>query len=126
MRDIEQVTIAKVMHRLIPFLVVCYFVAYLDRVNVGFAKLQMNEALGFSEAAYGFGAGLFFIAYFLLEVPSNLALHRFGARMWIARIMISWGIISGAFAFMRPIASATGASYETVFYVLRFLLGIAE
>ncbi len=94
MEEIETRTIRKVMWRLMPFLVVCYFVAYLDRVNVGFAKLQMNAALGLSEAAYGFGAGLFFIAYFLLEVPSNLALDKFGARLWIARIMFSWGLIS--------------------------------
>jgi ACS family tartrate transporter-like MFS transporter len=126
MDDIERSTISKVMWRLMPFLVVCYFVAYLDRVNVGFAKLQMNAALGLSEAAYGFGAGLFFIAYFLLEVPSNLALDRFGARLWIARIMLSWGIISGLFAFIGPIASALGLSNEWVFYILRFLLGIAE
>ena len=104
----------------------CYFVAYLDRVNVGFAALQMNAALGFSESAFGFGAGLFFIAYFLLEVPSNLALDRFGARLWIARIMLSWGIISGLFAFIRPISAVTGISNEWVFYILRFLLGIAE
>ena len=109
-----------------PFLFVCYFVAYLDRVNVGFAKLQMNSALGMSEAAYGFGAGLFFLSYFLLEVPSNLALDRFGARLWIARIMLSWGVISGLFAFIRPISSATGISNEWVFFSLRFLLGIAE
>src|SRR6201982_336081 len=103
---IEAVTIRKVMWRLIPCLFVCYFVAYLDRVNVGFAKLQMAEALGLSEAAYGFGAGLFFIAYFLFEVPSNLALDRFGARLWIARIMLSWGVISGLFAFIVPISAA--------------------
>jgi MFS transporter, ACS family, tartrate transporter len=126
MDDIERRTIRKVMWRLMPFLVVCYFVAYLDRVNVGFAKLQMNAALGLSEAAYGLGAGLFFIAYFLLEVPSNLALDRFGARLWIARIMLSWGIISGLFAFIEPIASALGMSNAWVFYTLRFLLGIAE
>jgi ACS family tartrate transporter-like MFS transporter len=124
--DIENRTISKVMWRLIPFLIACYFVAYLDRVNVGFAKLQMNSALGLSEAAYGFGAGLFFIAYFLLEVPSNIALDKFGARLWIARIMLSWGIISGLFAFIKPIAAATGISNEGVFYILRFLLGIAE
>ncbi|MBL6457072.1 MFS transporter [Belnapia sp. T6] len=116
----------KVMWRLMPFLFVCYFVAYLDRVNVGFAKLQMNAALGLSEAAYGLGAGLFFISYFLLEVPSNLALDKFGARLWIARIMFSWGIISGMFAFIQPIAGATGLSNEWVFYLLRFALGIAE
>ena len=126
MGDIEKTTIGKVMWRLMPFLVACYFVAYLDRVNVGFAKLQMNSALGLSEAAYGLGAGLFFIAYFLLEVPSNLALDRFGARLWIARIMLSWGLISGLFAFIQPISRAIGISTESLFYVLRFLLGIAE
>ncbi|MHB2204977.1 MFS transporter [Methylobacterium sp. CM6257] len=126
MKNVEYTTIRKVMWRLMPFLFVCYFVAYLDRVNVGFAKLQMNATLGLSEAAYGFGAGLFFLSYFLLEVPSNLALDRFGARLWIARIMLSWGVISGLFAFIRPIASATGISTEWVFFTLRFLLGIAE
>lgn len=126
MDEIEQRTIGKVMWRLLPFLFLCYFVAYLDRVNVGFAKLQMDTALGLSEAAFGFGAGLFFISYFLLEVPSNLALDKFGARLWIARIMITWGLISGAFAFTRPIAAATGLSPEWVFYILRFLLGMAE
>ena len=126
MVEVEKRTIRKVMWRLMPFLIICYFVAYLDRVNVGFAKLQMNTALGLSEAAYGFGAGLFFSAYFLLEVPSNLALDRFGARLWIARIMLSWGIISGLFAFIGPIAAAFGISTEWVFYILRFLLGIAE
>src|SRR3954471_5300310 len=126
MDQIEARTIRKVMWRLLPFLFICYFVAYLDRVNVGFAKLQMNSALGLSEAAYGLGAGMFFIAYFLLEVPSNLALDKFGARLWIARIMISWGIISGLFAFIGPISAATGISTPSVFYILRFLLGIAE
>src|SRR5271165_1910808 len=126
MNEIEKRTIGKVMRRLIPFLIACYFVAYLDRVNVGFAKLQMNSALGLSESAYGFGAGLFFIAYFLLEVPSNLALDRFGARLWIARIMLSWGLISGLFAIIKPISAVTGMSNEWVFYSLRFLLGIAE
>src|SRR6478609_12212915 len=88
--DIERRVIGKVMRRLIPFLILCYFVAYLDRVNVSFAKLHMNQALGFSEAAFGLGAGLFFIAYFLFEVPSNIFLERVGARVWIARIMISY------------------------------------
>ena len=83
-----------------PFLIVCYFVAYLDRVNVGFAALTMNEDLGLSQTAFGFGAGIFFIAYFIFEVPSNLLLERFGARKWIARIMLSWGILSGAMAFI--------------------------
>jgi D-galactonate transporter len=114
------------MRRLIPFLILCYFVAYLDRVNVGFAKLHMNQALGFSEAAFGLGAGLFFVAYFLFEVPSNLFLERVGARLWIARIMISWGIVSAAFAFIPQISGATGLSYESVFYTLRLVLGACE
>jgi D-galactonate transporter len=126
MDDVEKRVIGKVMRRLIPFLILCYFVAYLDRVNVGFAKLHMNQALGFSEAAFGLGAGLFFIAYFLFEVPSNLFLERVGARVWIARIMISWGIVSAAFAFIPSISSTTGASNETVFYTLRLLLGACE
>ena len=126
MDDIEKRVIGKVMRRLIPFLVLCYFVAYLDRVNVSFAKLHMNQALGFSEAAFGLGAGLFFIAYFLFEVPSNIFLERVGARVWIARIMISWGIVSAAFAFIPSIAGATGMSNETVFYTLRLLLGACE
>ena len=126
MPEIETRTIKKVMWRLMPFLFICYFVAYLDRVNVGFAKLQMNTALGMTDSAFGFGAGLFFIAYFLLEVPSNLALAKFGARLWIARIMLSWGVISGMFAFIQPISHATGVSAEWVFFILRFLLGIAE
>jgi MFS transporter, ACS family, tartrate transporter len=126
MDEIEARTIRKVMWRLLPFLFLCYFVAYLDRVNVGFAKLQMNSALGLSEAAYGLGAGLFFISYFLFEVPSNLALDRFGARLWIARIMLSWGVISALFAFIPSISVATGIATEWVFYILRFLLGLAE
>lgn len=126
MEEIEQRTMRKVMFRLVPFLILCYFVAYLDRVNVGFAKLEMNTSLGLSETAYAFGAGLFFIAYFLLEVPSNLALNRFGARLWIARIMFTWGVISGAFAFIAPLANFFGTSNATMFYILRFLLGIAE
>ena len=124
--DIERRVIGKVMRRLIPFLILCYFVAYLDRVNVSFAKLHMNQALGFSEAAFGLGAGLFFIAYFLFEVPSNIFLERVGARLWIARIMISWGIVSAAFAFIPSIAGVTGASNEAVFYTLRLLLGACE
>ncbi|HRT06960.1 MAG TPA: MFS transporter, partial [Candidatus Paceibacterota bacterium] len=90
----EAATYRKVDRRLIPFLFLCYVLAYLDRVNVGFAKLQMLADLKFSDAAFGMGAGIFFIGYFFFEVPSNLLLKRFGARTWIARIMISWGIIS--------------------------------
>jgi len=126
MEDVEKRVIGKVMRRLIPFLILCYFVAYLDRVNVSFAKLHMNQALGFSDAAFGLGAGLFFIAYFLFEVPSNIFLERVGARLWIARIMISWGIVSAAFAFIPSIAAATGVSNEGVFYTLRLLLGAFE
>ena len=124
--EIESRAVRKIMVRLVPFLVVCYFVAYLDRVNVGFAKLQMNAALGLSDTAFAFGAGIFFWAYFLLEVPSNLALNRFGARLWIARIMFSWGIVSGACAFIPQISGATGVSSPTIFYTLRFLLGLCE
>ena len=105
MQDIEKRVIGKVMWRLIPFLIVCYFVAYLDRVNVGFAKLHMNQALGLSEEAFGLGAGLFFVGYFLFEVPSNIFLERVGARVWIARIMITWGIASAAFAFIPSISA---------------------
>ncbi|WP_258579673.1 MFS transporter [Acinetobacter baumannii] len=107
----------KIAFRLMPFLMLCYFCAYLDRVNVGFAKLQMMSDLQFSEAVYGLGAGIFFIGYFLCEVSSNIVLHKVGARRWIARIMITWGILSGCFAFVQT---------EWQFYTLRFLLGVAE
>ena len=107
----------KVSWRLIPFMVLLYFVAFLDRVNVGFAALTMNKDLGLTATVFGNGAGIFFIGYFIFEVPSNIALEKFGARMWIARIMITWGIISGLMALTKgPIS----------FYTLRFLLGIAE
>ncbi len=119
-------TYAKVTWRLLPFIGICYLVAYIDRVNVGFAKLQMLSDLSLSEAAYGFGAGIFFIGYFIFEVPSNLVLHRVGAKIWIARIMVTWGIISGMMAYIQPIASFFGVSNETVYYTLRFLLGAAE
>src|ERR1700748_2471306 len=126
MDELEKRVIGKVMRRLIPFLILCYFVAYLDRVNVSFAKLHMNQALGFSEAAFGLGAGLFFIAYFLFEVPSNIFLERVGARVWIARIMITWGIVSAAFAFIPHFSAATGISTTWTFYFLRLLLGACE
>ena len=126
MHPLEVRTIAKVSKRLVPFLIICYFVAYLDRVNVGFAALTMNQDLGLSQTAFGFGAGIFFIAYFIFEVPSNLLLERFGARKWIARIMLSWGILSGAMAFIPNIARATGLGNEHSFYLLRVLLGAAE
>jgi ACS family tartrate transporter-like MFS transporter len=110
-------TLRKVTVRLIPFLFILYIVAWLDRVNVGFAALQMNSNLGFSSAAFGFGSGVFFLGYCLCEVPSNLILHRVGARRWISRIMISWGAISVAMMFVRT---------TPTFYILRFLLGAAE
>ena len=109
--------IAKAARRLLPFLCLCYAVNFLDRVNVGFAALAMNRDLGFSPSVFGAGAGIFFAGYLLFEVPSNLALQYFGARVWIARIMVSWGIIATAMALV---------SGETSFYVMRFLLGVAE
>jgi ACS family tartrate transporter-like MFS transporter len=126
MDDVEIRTIAKVTRRLVPFLMACYFIAYLDRVNVSFAALEMNQDLGLSQTAFGLGAGIFFIAYFIFEVPSNLLLERFGARKWIARIMLSWGILSGTMAFIPAIARATGLGNENSFYLLRVLLGAAE
>jgi ACS family tartrate transporter-like MFS transporter len=109
--------VAKARRRLIPFLFVLYVVSYLDRINVGFAALQMNAALKFSDVTYSLGAGIFFLSYTLLEIPSNVILARIGARRWIARIMISWGIVSAGMMFVRS---------ATAFYVLRFLLGAAE
>src|SRR5271165_905123 len=105
--NIETLTLKRVAYRFIPFLMLCYFVNYLDRVNVGFAKLTMDADLGLSDTAFGFGAGVFFLAYFLFEVPSNIILDKVGARRWIARIMFSWGVISGAMAFIPEISQAT-------------------
>lgn len=117
----QRATLATVTRRLIPLLFFCYIIAYIDRINVGFAKLHLREVLGVSaetfNSAYGFGAGLFFIGYFIFEVPSNLILQRVGARIWIARIMIGWGIISMGFMFLKG---------TTMFYTMRFLLGAAE
>ena len=96
---LEAATMRRVFSRLLPFLVLAYLICYIDRVNVGFAGLQMNQDLGLTKTIFGLGGGIFFIGYFLLEVPSNLALERFGASRWIARIMISWGIVSGAMVF---------------------------
>src|SRR5436189_1144875 len=107
----------RVTRRMIPLLFCCYVAAYLDRVNVGFAKLQMLSDLKFSETVYGLGAGIFFIGYFLFEVPSNLIMYRVGARVWIGRIMITWGILAGLMMIVRT---------PTSFYILRFLLGAAE
>ena len=123
---------ARIAWRLLPLLFVCYIVAYLDRVNVGFAKLQMVTELRWSDATYGFGAGIFFVGYFLFEVPSNLLLERVGARRWIARIMITWALVSAAFAFVDvlpvgPLPAWFGLERtEFSFYALRLLLGMAE
>ena len=115
--EIAHSALRKVRWRLIPFLFLLYIVAYLDRVNVGFAAIDMNRDLGFSAAVYGLGSGIFFLSYTLLEVPSNLMLARVGARVWIARIMLTWGVLSSAMIFVDGPAS---------FYVIRFLLGAAE
>jgi len=114
---VERRLIRKVTVRLVPFLGLLYLINYLDRVNLGFAALTMNGDLGLSAAAYGLGAGLFFIGYFFFEVPSNIILHRVGARVWIARIMVTWGLVASATAFIQG---------EISFYVVRVLLGVAE
>ena len=111
------VVIAKVSRRFIPFLIWCYFLSYLDRVNIGFAALTMNKDIGLTATAFGAGASIFFLGYFLFEVPSNLIMEKAGARIWIARIMITWGILSIGHAFIWN---------DTSFYVLRFIFGIAE
>ncbi|GAB7537964.1 MFS transporter [Burkholderia sp. 22PA0106] len=113
----ESSAFAKATVRLVPFLFLCYLAAYLDRINVAFAKLQMLTDLGFNEAIYGFGASVFFIGYLLFEVPSNLMLLRVGPRRWIARIMVTWGLLSAGMMFVHT---------ATQFYVMRFLLGVAE
>jgi ACS family tartrate transporter-like MFS transporter len=117
MSDLEVRVSRKLMLRIIPFVMLLYFVSFLDRVNVGFAAMTMNKAIGLSPTAFGLGGGLFFIGYFLFEVPSNLILHRVGARLWIARVMVTWGVVSAASAFVVGPNS---------FYALRFVLGVAE
>ncbi len=113
----EQALLSKLTRRLIPFMFLLYIVAYLDRINVGFAALQLNEALKFDPAVFGLGAGIFFVGYFIFEVPSNLIMERVGARIWMARILTTWGVISSAMMFVRG---------PWTFYTLRFLLGVAE
>ncbi|NNM66122.1 MAG: MFS transporter [Burkholderiales bacterium] len=115
--DVENRVSRKLMWRILPFVMLLYFVSFLDRINVGFAALTMNKAIGLSSTAFGLGGGLFFIGYVLFEVPSNLVLHRVGARIWIARVMVTWGLVAAATAFVVGPNS---------FYVLRFLLGVAE
>jgi sugar phosphate permease len=115
--DIERETMRKVIWRILPFLIVSYLVSIIDRGNIGMASLQMNEDLGLSKAAFGFASSLYFVAYFLFEVPSNLAMQKVGARLWIPRIMISWGIVSMGMALVQN---------TTSLYIVRFLLGAAE
>ena len=115
--QMEKETMRKVTFRIIPFLMVCYFIAFVDRVNAGFAALQMNQDIGLSSAAFGLGGGLFYITYVLCEVPSNLAMEKVGARLWIARIMITWGIVAACMALVVGPNS---------FYLVRMLLGAAE
>src|SRR5215510_11158685 len=115
--ELERTTMRKVMGRILPVVFISFVVAYIDRANIGFAALTMNNDLGLSATAFGLGAGVFFLTYFLFEVPSNLALERFGARRWLARIMFTWGLISAATAFVWN---------EYSFYAVRVLLGAAE
>ncbi|HDR9189462.1 MFS transporter [Burkholderia vietnamiensis] len=122
----EDAVYRRVMRRILPLLLLCYVVAYLDRVNVGFAKLQMLDDLSLSDGVYALGASIFFWGYFLFEMPSNLLLHRYGARFWIARIMITWGIVSSSMAFIVPLAQFFHVQTSTMFYALRFLLGLCE
>src|ERR1700754_4133881 len=117
LEESESNAFANAAWRLIPFLFLCYLSAYLDRINVAFAKLQMLNDLGLSEAVYGLGASVFFVGYLLFEVPSNLLLLRVGARRWIARIMVTWGLLSACMLFVKT---------PTSFYIMRFLLGVAE
>ena len=114
---IEKRTLRRISWRIVPFIMLLYFIAYIDRVNIGFAALTMKEDLGFTASILGFGAGIFFWGYFMFEVPSNIILHKVGARLWIARVMVTWAIISGAMAFVEG---------TTSFYAMRFLLGAAE
>ena len=112
--ELGERTLRKVRRRVMPLIVLLYFVAYLDRNNVGFAKLTMSEDIGLNAAAYGLGAGIFFLGYALLEVPSNAGMYRFGARKWLARILITWGIFATAMCLVNG---------ETTYYIIRFLLG---
>ena len=116
-KAIERAAMKRVTYRIVPFLMLAYFVAFVDRVNVGFAGSEMSKDLGLSATVFGLGAGIFFLAYFIFEVPSNLIMEKVGARRWIARIMVSWGIVAAAMALVTGPWS---------FYAIRFLLGAAE
>ncbi|BCG10365.1 MULTISPECIES: MFS transporter [Buttiauxella] len=115
--SIEHLTLKKITWRIVPFVMFAYFIAFFDRINIGFAALTMNQDLGFSSTVFGIGAGMFFIGYFLTDIPSNIILQKVGPRIWLARIMVSWGAIAACMMFVE---TATG------FYILRFLLGVAE
>src|SRR5271163_5293879 len=113
--ELELRTLRKITYRIIPFVMLLYFIAFVDRVNLGFAALTMNKQLGFSPGVFGFGAGIFFLGYFLFEVPSNVILHKVGARIWIARVLVSWGIVSG-------LTALSVGPYS--FFTIRFVLGL--
>ena len=116
-RTLEHSTMRKVYLRLLPFAVLCYILAYIDRINVSFAGLTMRDDIGMSAATFGFAVGMFYWGYFLFEVPSNVILEKIGARIWIARIMVTWGLLAAATAFVKD---------STSFGIVRFLLGVAE
>jgi MFS transporter, ACS family, tartrate transporter len=115
--NLEELTIKRIYRRIMPFLILLFIMAFLDRINIGFAAIHMNDAIGITQTIFGLAAGVFFLGYFIAEVPSNIMLHHFGARIWIARIMITWGIIAGLMGFIQS---------GTQLIILRFLLGIAE
>ncbi len=116
-KDLEGAALKKITWRIVPFVMFTYFIAFFDRINIGFAALTMNQDLGFSSTVFGIGAGMFFIGYFFTDVPSNIILQKVGPRIWLARIMVSWGIVA---AGMISVKTVTG------FYILRFFLGVAE
>jgi MFS transporter, ACS family, tartrate transporter len=115
--EVEASTVRKVTWRIIPFCFILYIISYLDRANIGYAALQMNKELALTSEAFGFASGIFFIGYFLFEVPSNVMMNKFGPRVWIARILLTWGAVSVLTAFVQN---------STQLYILRFLLGVAE
>ncbi|EJY1765256.1 MFS transporter [Klebsiella oxytoca] len=116
-QELERSTLKKITWRIVPYVMIVYFVGFFDRINIGFAALTMNQELGFSDAVFGLGAGLFFLGYFITDIPSNIILQKVGPRIWLARILLSWSVITG---FMIYVETATG------FYIIRFLLGVAE
>ena len=122
--DIEKRTLRKITWRIVPFIMILYLIAYIDRVNIGFAAITMKEDLGFTASILGFGAGIFFLGYFLFEVPSNIILHKVGARIWIARVMVTWGIIAGGMAFVESSTSFSKAGVSFIARSARIFLSI--